>query len=115
MHADRVRRRAFKVIRMQAVMNCIFTQGRKESRILTLTLNSQDDYDVRVGHGISDVRFDSQTFINELSKFRRHHGAWTGNTHPGAQLCQQVNIRARDARMKYVADDRHLKAGDVSL
>src|SRR5688572_4876253 len=115
MHYDHVGRGAFEVPRMQAIVHGVFAHRGKERRVLSLALNSEDHHHVRSVNGIFKMFLDAQSALDEIAEFVWHERAWTTYADIRAELCQQIDIGTRDARVQDVANDRDLQSFDSSF
>ena len=77
-------------------------------------MNAQDHHHVRAVDGIFKC-FSTRSPLDELAEFVWYERAWTTDADIRAELCQQVDIRTRDARVQDVADDRDLQTFDSSF
>ena len=68
MHDDRVRRGAFEMSRMQTVVNGVLAHRRKERRVLSLALDSQDHHHVRAVDRVFKMFFDAQAAFHQLAE-----------------------------------------------
>src|SRR5262245_48738691 len=115
MHHNGIRRSEFQVVWMKAEVDSVLAQRWKERCVLSFTLDPQNDDYVSSFNGVLNAAFESQPVLDDTGEIRRNKRARTSDTNRRAEFCQQVDIRARDARMKDVTNDGDFQSGDLFL
>ena len=108
MHDDGIRRRKAKMVEMQTVMHRILAHRRKEGISLTLALHAEDHHYIGIRDCVLDASLNAHTLLDQVSEFRWYERAGAGDAYGRPELCQQIDVRSRHARMQDVANDRDL-------
>src|SRR5215213_6629449 len=94
-------------------MDRIFAKGGEVSRVLPLSLNTQDHHYVRIADRVFNIVLNGQSLLYQMLEVARNKSSGTRYPHSRAEFCKQMNVRSCDAAMEDVADDRNLQAFDL--
>src|SRR5205809_626832 len=110
MHDYSVRRRVFQMFRSQTVVHCVLPHRRKESSILSLALDTENDYDVRSFDGVFNSSLEPQAIIHQAGELSRDKSARPANADRSSQAGQQIDIRTGHSRVQDVTHDRYFQS-----